>query len=164
MIRHDGRGEGAIGGVTGPVPDHRVKKNSNANVAVHDRPPMGMVEIDKRVAKLEGQLETLVDASVAQAARIDALEAALLAVTAATPSRGDVTPRDVDEQTSAGETSAPMTPAERARAYRQRKARGTLPTILTKLEPKDIAVRQPALDRPAIVIPFAEAVAARRAS
>jgi hypothetical protein len=60
MIRHDGRGEGAIGDA-GPVPDAKVKKNAApAYVAPKgngsaDR-PLGLVDLDARVASLEAQV------------------------------------------------------------------------------------------------------------
>jgi predicted GIY-YIG superfamily endonuclease len=73
------------------------------------------------VAALEAQVETLVDAMVGQQSRIEALERDA----AVTPSRDEYRQRKAAKEgrvSRDADVTQPMTPAERAKAYRARKA------------------------------------------
>jgi hypothetical protein len=167
-IRFTG-GEGAIGG-DGPVADAKVKKNAGPAYAAPkpaaDRPPIGLVEADARIASLEARIEALADAQAVQLARIEALEAALQAVPVSTETANgtlltgatddavsSVTPdrkqymRDMMRDRRAAKKLG-ITVAE----LRQRQAIVASPANVRLLRPVKIETEAPSIDAPTMAV------------
>jgi uncharacterized protein involved in exopolysaccharide biosynthesis len=160
MIRHDGRGEGAIGDA-GPVPDAKVKKNAApAYVAPKgngaDR-PIGLVDLDARVASLEAKVETLV-------ARIETLERHAAVTPVSSPAANRVPVSNVADQpvsSDAPDRKQYMRDLMRDRRaaakvgltlaeYRQQQAIAASPANVRLLVPVSAEVAPPAVGAPSL--------------
>ena len=159
-------GEGAVGADESPLIRPVGKRPGNGAPAADM--PMGLIDIDKRVAGLETQIETL-------EARVKALEALVAklardAVARETPCE-TATGVETEIETETAEIQSHQKPRSNVAAgfsgddqpwiaagvsRRQRKAQAALPANVIKLVPRNLTVRRPPLGKPAVVIVMAE--------